>query len=244
MKQMKFLRKGYMEGLRDGIPIALGYFAVAFSLGIAAKNANLSALQGFLNSILHHASAGEYAGFLLISQGASYIETILVTLITDARYLLMSCALSQRFSPGTGLFHRILVGFGITDEIFGISVGREGATDPFYHYGAMSVAIPFWGAGTAMGILAGSILPVRVVSALSVALYGMFLAVIVPPAKKNRVILVLVLTSFLFSLLAEILPLLSALSSGERTILLTLTISAGAAVLFPVKYEEVANDDE
>lgn len=244
---MKRKTKGlqiYIEGLRDGIPIGLGYFAVAFSLGIAAKKAGLTAFQGFLNSVLHHASAGEYAGLILISQGATYLETALVTLITNARYLLMSCALSQRFSPETGIFHRLLVGFGITDEIFGISVGRKGPTQPLYHYGAMSVAIPSWGAGTAMGILAGSILPDRLTSALSVALYGMFLAVIIPPAKKSRVVLGLVAVSFFLSFLAETLPFFSALSSGERTILLTVTISTAGALLFPVDYEEAEKNEE
>ncbi len=241
MKQMK---SSFKDGLRHGVPIGLGYFAVAFSLGIAARKAGLTAFQGFLNSILHHASAGEYAGLILISQGASYVEAAMVILITNARYLLMSFALSQRFSPNTGVFHRLLVGFGITDEIFGISVGREGHTDPFYHYGAMTVAIPSWGLGTASGILAGYILPDRLVSALSVALFGMFLAIIIPPAKKNRVILGTVLLSFLLSSLAEILPIFSALSGGEKTILLTVTISSAAAIFFPVKYEEVEEDAE
>lgn len=241
---MRQTKSAYMEGLRHGIPIGLGYFAVAFSLGIAARKAGLTAFQGFLNSILHHASAGEYAGLVLISQGATYLESALVILITNARYLLMSFALSQRFSPHTGFFHRLLVGFGITDEIFGISVGREGYTEPFYHYGAMCVAIPSWGAGTACGILAGNILPDRLVSALSVALFGMFLAIIIPSAKKNTIILAVVLVSFLFSFLAEILPLFSALSGGEKTILLTVVISSAAAALFPVKYEEEDKNEE
>ncbi len=241
---MKQKKSAYIEGLRHGIPIGLGYFAVAFSLGIAARKAGLTAFQGFLNSVLHHASAGEYAGLILISQGATYLESVLVILITNARYLLMSFALSQRFSPDTGFIHRLLVGFGITDEIFGISVGREGYTEPFYHYGAMTVAIPSWGAGTAMGILAGYILPDRLVSALSVALFGMFLAIIIPPAKKNRVILGIVLVSFLLSYLSEVIPFFASLSGGERTILLTVIISSCAAILFPVKYEEVDKNEE
>jgi len=241
---MKQTKTAYIDGLRHGVPIGLGYFAVAFSLGIAARQAGLTAFQGFLNSILHHASAGEYAGLLLISQGATYPESAMVILITNARYFLMSFALSQRFSPDTGIFHRLLVGFGITDEIFGISVGREGHTEPFYHYGAMTVAFPCWGAGTACGILAGYVLHDRLVSALSVALFGMFLAIIIPPAKKNRVILGVVLISFILSYLSEILPFFASLSGGERTILLTVTISSAAAILFPVKYEEVEPNEE
>ena len=243
--QKKKNRSVYLEGMRHGIPIALGYFAVAFSLGFAARQAGLTAFQGFLNSILHHASAGEYAGIVLISQGASYIETALVILITNARYFLMSCALSQRFSPQTGLLHRLLVGFGITDEIFGISVGREGQTEPFYHYGAMSVAIPFWGLGTVCGILAGYVFPARLVSALSVALYGMFLAIITPPAKKNPVILGVIGTSFLLSFLTDpkVFAVMNRLSAGVRTILLTVGISTIAALFFPVKMEVKSHEE-
>ncbi|MBR3837680.1 MAG: AzlC family ABC transporter permease [Clostridia bacterium] len=237
---MKKKLSPFTEGLRDGIPIGLGYFAVAFSLGIAAKNAGLNVLQGFLASLLNNASAGEYAGFLVIAADSPYWEIALVTLVTNARYLLMSCALSQRMAPGTGLLHRLAVGFGVTDEIFGISIARPGALEPRYHYGAMAVAIPCWAGGTVMGILAGSILPVNVVSALSVALYGMFIAIIIPPAKKNRVVLGLVLASFLFSFLFAVIPFLSSLSQGSRTLILTVGISAIGAFFFPVEYEEVA----
>ncbi len=232
----------YREGLRDGIPIALGYFAVSFSLGIAAKKAGLDAFQGFLASILNNASAGEYAGFLLIGANASYLEMALITLITNARYLLMSFALAQRISPKTGLLHRLLMGLAVTDEIFGISIAREGATSPPYHYGAMTVAMPAWAIGTSLGILAGNILPARVVSALSVALYGMFLAIIIPPARKNRVIALLVGIGFLSSGLFHYLPLLNTLSEGSRTIILTLLISALGAFLFPVKVEKEDRD--
>ena len=128
----------------DSIPIALAYFAVAFSLGIMARKAGLTPFQGFLSSMLNHASAGEYAEFTVIEAGAPYIEMALVILITNARYLLMSCALSQRFAPDAPLIHRVLVGFGITDEIFGISIARPGNVNPFYTYGAMALALPAW----------------------------------------------------------------------------------------------------
>ncbi|MBR2615468.1 MAG: AzlC family ABC transporter permease [Clostridia bacterium] len=236
------VKSPYREGLRDGIPIALGYFAVSFSLGIAAKAAGLDAVQGFLASLLNNASAGEYAGFLLIGAGAPYWEMALMTLVTNARYLLMSCALSQRFSQRTPFFHRFLIGTAVTDEIFGISVARKGPLDPFYHYGAMSVAMPAWAVGTSLGILAGNVLPVRVVSALSVALYGMFLAIIIPPAKKNRVVLGLVAAGFLFSFLLSVLPFFDFLSEGTRTILLTVLIAGAGAYFFPIKPEEVDTD--
>ncbi len=230
------------EGFRDGIPIGLGYLAVSFSLGVAARNAGLSAFQGFLVSLLNNASAGEYAGFTVIAANGAYFEIFLMTLIANARYLLMSCALSQKFSPDTPLIHRILVGYDVTDEIFGITIARPGMLDPFYSYGAILIAAPAWAGGTALGVIAGNLLPARAVSALSVALFGMFLAVIIPPARKNRVIALFVLISFAASFAATYLPLISRLSDGTRTIILTVLISAIAAILFPVNEEEEAKN--
>ena len=230
------------EGFRDGIPIGLGYLAVSFSLGVAARNAGLSAFQGFLVSLLNNASAGEYAGFTVIAANGAYFEIFLMTLIANARYLLMSCALSQKFFPDTPLIHRILVGYDVTDEIFGITIARPGMLDPFYSYGAILIAAPAWAGGTALGVIAGNLLPARAVSALSVALFGMFLAVIIPPARKNRVIALFVLISFAASFAATYLPLISRLSGGTRTIILTVLISAVAAILFPVNEEEEAKN--
>ena len=229
-------RRVFRAGLRDGLPIGLGYFAVSFSLGIAARSAGLTPFQGFLASLLNNASAGEYAGFTMIAADATYLEIALITLITNARYLLMSCALSQRFAPGTALHHRLLGGFDVTDELFAIAIARPGYLHPWYSYGAMSVAMPGWAFGTAIGIAAGSLLPGRIVSALSVALFGMFLAVIIPPARKSRVVAILVAVSFAASAAAEyFLPMISG---GLRTIVLTLAISVAAALLRPVKQEE------
>ena len=225
------------EGVRDGIPIALGYFAVAFALGIAARNAGLTAVQGFVASFLNMASAGEYAGFTAIAAKAFYWEIALITLVTNARYLLMSTALSQRFAPNTPLRHRILVGYAVTDEIFGITIARPGFVEPWYNYGAMLVAIPGWSAGTALGVLAGNLLPELVVTALSVALYGMFLAVIIPPARESAVIAGVVAASFLLSFAAVHLPGVRDLSGGTRVILLTVLIAGAAALLFPVSEE-------
>ena len=133
-------KNAFFNGVRDGIPIALGYFAVAFSLGIVARRAGLSPIQGFLSSLLNHASAGEYAEFTVIMANAPYVEMAFVILITNIRYLLMSCALSQKFNANTPLLHRFMVGFGITDEIFGISISRAGNLNPWYSYGAIFIA--------------------------------------------------------------------------------------------------------
>ncbi|MCI9563687.1 MAG: AzlC family ABC transporter permease [Oscillospiraceae bacterium] len=228
----------FRRGVRDGMPIALGYFAVAFTLGIAAKNAGFSAVQAMVESLTNNASAGEYAVFSLVSAGAGYWEVAVMTLVANARYLLMSCALSQKLAPETGLGHRMLVAFDVTDEIFGVSIAFPGRLNPFYTYGAMAAAIPGWALGTFLGVVVGNVLPLRLVSALSVGLYGMFLAIIVPPARESRVVLALVLLSFAVSWAAASLPALAAVSSGVKTIVLTVAVSLGAAVLFPVEEAE------
>lgn len=223
------------RGVHDGLPIMLGYLAVGFSLGIAARSAHMTAFQGFLASFLNNASAGEYAAFTMIAADASYAEVALITLIANARYLLMSCALSQKFSPDTKFFHRLIIGFDVTDEIFGVTIARPGVLDPFYTYGVMLVALPGWSLGTMAGVMAGSVLPARILSALSVALYGMFLAIIIPPTRKSRVIAFLIPICFTASFLMSRLPLVSGISAGTRTIILTVAIAGTAAVLFPVK---------
>ena len=231
-------KTAFLEGVRDGIPIALGYFAVAFSLGIAARNAGLTAMQGFVASTLCVASAGEYALFTMIGAGATFLETAILTLITNARYFLMSCALSQRIDPKMRDIHRYTVGAVVTDEIFGITIARPGYLEPAYNYGAISVSVPGWAAGTALGIIMGNLLPANIVSALSVALYGMFLAIIIPPMKKDRAVALCVAGGFALSWLFNTLPALAAVSAGTRTILLTVAIASAAALLFPVKEGE------
>ena len=235
-------RTVFMEGVHDGVPIALGYFVVAFTLGILAKTAGLSAWQGFVTSAVNIASAGEYAGFTVIAAQAPYLEIAMLTLVANARYFLMAAALAQRFAPDTPLLHRLAVSFGVTDEVFGITVARGGMVQPYYNYGALAISVPAWSAGTSAGILAGGILPAAAVSALSVALYGMFVWVILPPAKKSRPIAGMVLASFLLSLAATYAPLTSELSGGTRTIILTLLIAGVGAALFPVHEEQEEND--
>lgn len=233
-------RKIYFEGVRDGIPIGLGYFAVAFSLGIVAKEVGVSAIQGFLGSVLVHASAGENAMYILIGSAASIVGVIITSLIVNARYLLMSCALSQRFDSNTSMAHRFFVGFGITDEIFGATIARDGFVKPEYTYGLMTASIPFWGLGTALGITMGNILPFRIVSALSVALYGMFIAIIIPPSKKDKVVAGLVVISFVASYMFSRISVFDDISASTKTIILTVVIASIGAILFPVK--EVEND--
>lgn len=228
-------KKAFLKGLKDGVSIGLGYFAVSFSLGIIAKKGGLTAPLGFIASFFTRASAGEYGVYTLVAADATYWEIVIISLITNLRYLLMSTALSQKFSPETSLLKRILVGCCVTDEVFGISIAYPGYLEPTYTFGAFAVSTPLWAAGTALGIIAGTILPGRVVSALSVALYGMFIAIIVPPSKRDKAVLCGVIASFVLSYLCTYtIPFIKDLSSGTRTIILTVTISAAIAIIKPI----------
>ena len=230
----------FRRGIQNGVPIALGYLAVSFTLGIAARNAGLTAWQGAAASVTTVASAGEYAGFNVIQAGAGYIEMAIMMFVINARYLLMSCSLSQKLAPNLPLVHRLLIGWGITDEIFGVASVVPDKLNPWYNYGMMAISIPAWTIGTAVGIAVGNILPHHVVSALGVGLYGMFLAIIIPPGRKNKVIAGLVAISMAASLAMSVLPVVSHISSGMRTIILTVVIAGIAAAAFPIKEEEHA----
>ncbi len=226
--------KCFLKGFKDGIPIMLGYLAVSFTFGIAAKGAGISSGQAVLISLTNLTSAGQFAALDIIASSATYLEMAITQLIINLRYCLMSSALSQKLSRTMPFFHRFFISFGVTDEIFGVSVSVEEHLRPSYSYGLMAAAIPGWTFGTLLGVISGNLLPARVVGALSVALYGMFIAIIVPPARKNRVILGVVAVSMLLSLAFAKLPLLCEISSGFRIIILTLVIATVAALLFPV----------
>lgn len=240
-KIMESKKSAYKKGLRDGIPICLGYIAVSFSFGILARSAGISPLQAVMMSATNLTSAGQFAAISLITSAATYLEMAFTQFIINLRYCLMSCALSQKLDSGMPFRHRFFLAAGISDEIFGVSIGYPGKLHPFYTYGVMSLAVPGWVLGTFMGAVSGNILPERVMSALNVALYGMFLAVIIPPAKKNKVLAVLIVLSMLISYIVTKIPLLAGISSGFKIILLTLLIAGTAAALFPVK-EEIRNE--
>ena len=234
----------FREGFRDGVPIALGYLAVAFTLGIQAKEAGMSVWEATVMSLVNVTSAGEFAALTIISSASSYLEMAISQLIINLRYMLMSFALSQKVSPELGVPHRMGMAFGVTDEIFGISVGRYGALSPFYNYGAMSIALPGWTVGTALGVVMGNVLPDSVVSALSLALYGMFLAIIIPKAREDKHVLAAVIVAMAASWLCTKLPVVREISAGTRIILLTVIISLIAALVFPVKDEQEAGEHE
>ncbi len=231
-------RSDIIQGLRDGIPIGIGYFAVAFSLGIIAKKAGLTAAIGFVSSFFTRASAGEYGVYMLVAAQAVYIEIVAMCLVVNLRYMLMSAALSQKIAPGTSWLHRVLMACCVTDEIFGISIARVGYCPPAYTYTAALFSGLLWGAGCAAGIVAGGLLPTNIIAALSVALYGMFIAVIMPPAHKDRYVLYAIIASFVLSGVCSVAPWVSNWSSGTRTIVLTIVISAVAAWLKPIQIEK------
>ncbi len=227
--------KNFNKGFKDAFPVFLGYFGVSFSLGIAAKNAGLTAFQASLMSLLNSTSAGQAAAIEIIGRGGSYIELAVSQIVINMRYLLMSAALTLRVSSQK-TSERLLMSMGITDEIFGLSYNQELPLSPFYTFGCYCMALPGWVAGTFLGVTLGNILPATVVSSLSMALYSMFIAIVLPPAKKNHIVAVIVFVSMLLSWLFSVL--FPVVSGGMRVIILTVVISAIAAWLFPVKEED------
>lgn len=231
--------ESFKKGIKDGIPIGLGYLAVSFTFGMMSVSSGLSIWQAVLISLTNLTSAGQFAGLDIIVAGGSYWEMALTQLVINLRYCLMSFSLSQKMRRDEPWAHRYLVAFGITDEIFGVSASQEGKVSAFYNYGAMCMAIPGWTLGTLLGAISGSLLPDFIMSALGVAIYGMFLAVIIPPAKKNKAVLLVVMAAMAVSTLFAVVPGLNKISSGFVIIITTLVTAGGAAYLCPVKEDEV-----
>lgn len=234
----------FRKGIKNGFPIFLGYLAVSTTFGIAAREQGIGILHAILISATNLTSAGQFAALGTIAAAGSYFEMALTQLIINLRYCLMSSSLSQRFSEKMKPLHRYLIAFGNTDEIFGVSSAFEGDIPPAYSYGLISVSWTGWVLGTALGALLGEFLPARILSALGVALYGMFIAIIIPPAKKNLKLMGIVAVSMALSSLFAFTPVLREISSGFRIIILTLVIGGAAALLFPVQEKEGANDEQ
>lgn len=232
----------FRSGLKDGVPIGLGYLAVSFTFGIMAKKAEISTLAAVIMSLTNLTSAGQFAALGVIQNGAPFLEMAAVQLIINLRYCLMSCSLSQKLDAKMPFFHRFLISYGVTDEVFGVSACREGVLSPFYVYGLFGAAVPGWTLGTLLGAVSGDLLPARLLSALSVALYGMFLAIVLPPARESRILAGVVLVSMGASFLFSRIPVLSGISSGFRVIILTVLIAGAAAYLFPVKEKQERKD--
>lgn len=184
---------------------------------------------------MNNASAGEYGGITVIAEDAGMITIILMMCIINARYLLMSCVLSQHLPFDTPLGWRLLIGFDVTDELFGIAIAQPGKLSVWYYLGAMCAALPMWSIGTVIGILVGDILPVWAMHGCSVMLFGMFIAIFIPEGKKNKVVLGCILISFILSYLAANIAPIANLSEGMRVLILTIVISSAAAILFPIE---------
>ena len=230
--------ESFKKGLRDGIPIGLGYFAVSFAFGMMAVSGGLKVWEATLISLTNLTSAGQFAGLEIIIAGGTYLEMALTQLVINLRYLLMSFSMSQKLDRNEPFFYRYIVAFGITDEIFGVSASQPGKISAFYSFGAMAVAIPGWTLGTFAGAVFGSLMPDYMLSALSVAIYGMFLAVIIPPAKHDKRVLITVICAMLLSALFYTAPVLKNISSGFSIIIITLVVAGAAAVIAPIEEED------
>ena len=227
------------KGLKDGIPIALGYISVSFTFGLQSVHSGLSWWESVMISLTNLTSAGQFAGLdILVRGGGFWIEMACAQLIINLRYALMSLSLSQKADKSVRGIHRWLIGFGITDEIFAVAMGNRKDISNKYLYGLIFLPIVGWTSGTLLGALAGQVLPMVIRDSLCIAIYGMFLAIIIPPAKRDSAILKVIVISVLLSCAFKWLPLLNQVSSGFVIIICTVVSSLFGAVFFPVKEEE------
>ncbi len=236
-------RDSFRRGVTDGISVAIGYFAVSFTLGISASRASIKWYQSALMSALNYTSAGQAAAIDIMKESGSVWVLMASTLVINLRYLLMSAALAVRLSPSTGTGKRMLMAAGVTDEIFGLASAQKYPLNPMYNAGAMAVACPGWVLGTALGGIMGEVLPPLLTSSLSLALYAMFLAIIIPPAKENPVIGAAIVLSMLLSLFFDRNELLDRISSGMKVIIITVLVSTLLALFFPLKENTLEEKD-
>ena len=229
----------YKDGIRTGIPVGLGYFSVSFGFGAMAVAQGISALNATLISATNLTSAGQFAGLTLIVAMGTLLEMIVTQLVINSRYSLMSIALAQRMGEKIGFLPRLLIAFFNTDEIFALAMARqEPLTVPFL-LGLGTLPILGWTGGTLMGALAGSVLPADIRAALGVMLYGMFIAIVIPPARQEKPVCIVMLLALILSCLFAWVPALKAISAGISIVLCTVIAAAVCAVLFPIRDEEV-----
>ena len=231
------VQNNYSQGLRDGIPIGLGYLSVSFAFGISAVAAGVPVWGAALISMTNVTSAGQLAGLSLIAAGATLTEQALTQLVINLRYALMSLSLSQKLAPEVGLPDRLFMAFLNTDEVFAVASSQPGRVGRRYFFGLMLAPYLGWSAGTVIGGLAGAVLPMAARSALGIAIYGMFLAIIIPPAKKIPAVRRVLLLAVALSCLIAWTPLSRVVSSGFSIILCTLLAAGAGAWLFPRKEE-------
>ena len=229
----------FVQGLKDGLPICLGYFSVSVAFGMTTVLVGMPLWAAVLISLTNLTSAGQFAGANLMLAGGNMMELGLTTLVINIRYFLMSLSVSQKVERKMSMKERLAVSFGITDEIFAVSMKHKGELSTPYMAGLIITPILGWTGGTLAGGAATSVMPEALSSALGIALYGMFIAVIVPPAREERSVLFTVILAILASLAFTYLPVLRNLGSGWSIIIITIAVSAVAAWLFPRKPEEV-----
>ena len=232
------MKQDFLKGIRDGIPICLGYLSVSFGFGILATGLGISLLAAVGISLTNLTSAGQVAGVGIIAAGGSLIEMALTQFIINIRYSLMGISLSQKLDENFSTFHRLVASFGITDEIFAVAVSQK-SVSPYYMYGLTVISSFGWVSGTFLGGAAGNLLPESVSSALGIVLYGMFLAIIIPPSKKSKGVLITVLVAAALSIIFKYV--LTSVSGGFAIIICAVLSAAICAVLFPVKEE---NEEE
>ncbi len=230
--------KRFIAGLKHGLPIGLGYLSVSFTFGMMAVSEGLSIGQAVLISLTNVTSAGQLAGLSLMVAGAPLIEMALTQLIINLRYALMSISLSQKLDSGMTTLHRAVFAFCNTDEVFAVASNQEGAVGKKYLYGLILIPYLGWALGTLLGAAAGTLLPESVRMALGIAIYGMFIAIIIPPAKKLKSVRIAVILSSVLSCIMYYTPGLSRISSGFVIIICAVTVSALCARLFPIREKE------
>lgn len=222
----------FKKGLRHGIPIALGYFSVSFAFGIMAVEGGCTALEAVLVSLFNLTSAGQFAGITIMTTLGSYVEMALTQFIINLRYALMAISLSQKTDEKFKGVWRAILGFGLTDEVFAVASSQNGEIDRRYFAGLITLPIIFWTLGTMCGAILGNIMPPFISNALSVALYGMFIAIVVPVAKEDKKLLTVVFISALISLMLKYIPIFSGISSGFAIIICAVSASAIGAAIF------------
>lgn len=238
MNKLKFT-----DGIKDGLPIALGYLSVSFTFGITAMSMGIPPITAILISLTNVTSAGQVAGIGIIASGGSLAEMALAQLIINLRYALMSLSLSQKLDNRYNIWHRLITSFCVTDEVFAVASGKGGDIPARYMYGLILLPYLFWSGGTAVGAFVGSILPEMIKSALGIAIYGMFIAIIIPPAKKSRGVLFTVLLAAALSCLFYYVPFFKFISSGISIIICTVIAAAAGALLFPREIKEEPVDE-
>jgi predicted branched-subunit amino acid permease len=233
-------RKAFLSGFKAGMPICIGYFSVSFGFGAMAIAQGLTIWQAILISATNLTSAGQFAGLTVIAAGAPIIEMILTQLVINSRYALMSLALGQQLGQRVGTGSRLMAAFFNTDEVFALGMSQGKALTTAFFIGSGVAAAIGWTLGTATGAVAGALLPESVRLSLSVLLYGMFIAIVVPQARAEKPVLIAVLLALVTSCLFTWVPGLNQISDGLAIVLTTVIAAAVCALLFPVADEEVA----